>query len=178
MLIEFLAAVALGLGVAGVVMALNFVTGKRLPGWLVPASAGASMIAFMVWMEYSWLPRTIDNLPEGVVVVSASSESMWYRPWTYLKPLSLRLVALDTNRNRTHAEQPGRVMTRVLLLGRWMPARQIPVVFDCINNRRADLSANVELDADGQLRGAQWRRLSPDDPALAAACSDSSVEMP
>jgi hypothetical protein len=169
-LLEFLAAIILGLAVAGVIMALNVATGRRLPGWLVPAAAGISMIAFMVWMEYTWLPRTLESLPEGVEVVSVSRESSWYRPWTYVRPLSLRAVALDTRVNRTHPAQPGRVMTSVVLLGRWMPTRQIPVVFDCRSNRRADLHAGVELDDDGRLSGADWRELAPDDPALAIAC--------
>ncbi|NGP53533.1 hypothetical protein [Thioalkalivibrio sp. XN8] len=170
MLLEFLAAIVVGLAAAGVVMAINVVIRRRLPGWLVPAAAGISMIAFMVWMEYNWLPRTIASLPEGVEVVSVSRESSWYRPWTYFRPLSLRAVTLDTRRNRTHPAQPGQVMTSVVLLGRWMPPRQIPVVFDCDANRRADLHAAVELDADGYLSGADWRELPADDPALAIAC--------
>ena len=170
MLLEFLAAIILGLAVAGVIMALNVATGRRLPGWLVPAAAGISMIVFMVWMEYTWLPRTLESLPEGVEVASVSRESSWYRPWTYIRPLSLRAVALDTRVNRTHPAQPGQVMTSVVLLGRWMPTRQIPVVFDCRSNRRADLHAAVELDEDGHLSGADWRELAPDDPALAIAC--------
>ncbi|MEE4638184.1 MAG: hypothetical protein V2J42_05545 [Wenzhouxiangella sp.] len=170
MLLEFLAAIVLGLAVAGVIMAINVAIGRRLPGWLVPAAAGTSMIAFMVAMEYTWLARTIASLPEGIEVVSVSHESSWYRPWTYLRPLSLRAVALDTRRNRTHPAQPGQVMTSVVLLGRWMPARQIPVVFDCQTHRRADLHAAVELDAEGRLSGADWRELAQDDPALAIAC--------
>ncbi len=171
MLLEFIAAIALGLGTAGLVMGINFASGKRLPAWLVPASAGLAMIAFMIYMEYSWAERTKAGLPEGVVVTASSSDSMWYRPWTYLKPLTLRMVAVDTRRNRTHAEAPDQVMTSVLLLGRWMPTRAIPVVFDCAGQRRADLHAGVELAADGQLVGADWRRLQPDDPALRAACA-------
>ena len=170
MLLEFVAAIVLGLAVAGVIMAINAATGRRLPGWLVPAAAGVAMIAFMVSMEYSWLPRTVESLPEGVEVVSVSRESSWYRPWTYLRPLSLRAVTLDTRRNRTHPAQPGQVMTSVVLLGRWMPPRQIPVVFDCVAHRRADLHATVELEDDGQLSGADWRDLPPDDAALAIAC--------
>lgn len=170
MLLEFVAAIVLGVAVAGVIMAVNAVIGRRLPGWLVPAAAGVSMIAFMVSMEYSWLPRTVESLPEGVEVVSVSRESSWYRPWTYFWPLSLRAVTLDTRRNRTHPDQPGKVMTSVVLLGRWMPPRQIPVVFDCVANRRADLHAAVELEDDGQLSGADWRDLPPDDAALAIAC--------
>lgn len=174
MLLEFLAAIVLGLAVAGTIMAINAATGRRLPGWLVPAGAGIGMIVFMVTMEYGWLPRTIEQLPEGVEVVSVSRESTWYRPWTYVRPLSLRLVALDTRRNRTHPEQRGLVMTSVVLLGRWLPARQIPVVFDCNAGRRADLHDGVELDRDGHLPGADWRDLAPDDPALAIACRDQS----
>ncbi|MFP4207850.1 MAG: hypothetical protein ACLFSC_04270 [Wenzhouxiangella sp.] len=170
MLLEFLAAVVLGVAVAGVVMAINRITGRRLPGWLAPAGAGAAMIAFIVSMEYSWSARTIGTLPEGVKVVSVSRESMWFRPWTYLQPLSLRMIALDTRRNRSHPGQPDRVMTSVVLLGRWMPPRQIPVVFDCAAHRRADLHAGVELDEAGNLPGADWRALDPDDPALALAC--------
>jgi len=143
MLLEFFAAIILGLAVAGVIMAINVVIGRRLPGWLVPAAAGISMIAFMVSMEYTWLQRTTASLPEGVEVISVSRESSWYRPGTYPRPLGLRAVALDTRRNRTHPAQPGQVMTSVVLLGRWMPARQIPVVFDCQTSRRADLHAAV-----------------------------------
>ena len=174
MLLEFIAAIALGLGAAGLIMALNLATGKRLPGWLMPASAGLAMIGFMVYMEYSWASRTIAGLPEGVVVTAQSSETSWYRPWTYVKPLTLRLVAVDTRRNRTHADVPNQVMTTVILMGRWMPTREIPVVYDCATHRRADLHAGVELAEDGQLTGADWRRLKPDDPALVAVCEGTS----
>lgn len=173
MLLEFIAAIALGLGAAGLIMGLNLVTGKRLPGWLMPATAGLAMIAFMIYMEYSWSDRTQAGFPDGVVVTAKSSDSMWYRPWTFLRPLTLRMVAVDTRRNRTHAEAPDQVMTSVLLLGRWMPTRAIPVVFDCAGQRRADLHAGVELADDGQLIGADWRRLQADDPALRAACGTS-----
>ncbi|MEE4297072.1 MAG: hypothetical protein V2J20_10725 [Wenzhouxiangella sp.] len=173
MLLEFIAAICLGLAAAGLIMGLNFTIGRRLPGWLAPAGAGLSMIAFMIFMEYTWLSRTVEQLPDGVEVVSASRDTSWYRPWTYVKPLSLRAIALDTRRNRTHEAQPDRVMTSVLLLGRWMPARQIPVVFDCALNRRADLHDGVELDDDGALPGAQWRQLPPDDPALTIACREA-----
>jgi hypothetical protein len=173
MLLEFIAAIALGLGVAGLVLGLNFATGKRLPGWLMPAAAGVAMIGFMVYMEYSWQARTSAQLPAGVEITAVSSESSWYRPWTYLKPLSLRMVAVDTRRQRTNPAQPDWVMTTVILMGRWMPAREIPVVFDCANARRADLHSGVELGPDGQLIGADWRQLPTDDPALRASCDQA-----
>lgn len=171
MLLEFLAALALGAGVAGLVMSLNWLTGRRLPGWLTPASAGVAMILMMIYLEYSWASRTEAQLPEGIVVTARSEASMWYRPWTYIKPLSLRMVAIDTRRHRRHANFPDQVMTTVLLLGRWMPVREIPVVYDCAAAQRADLDASVVLAEDGRLLGAQWRPLPSDDPALQAACA-------
>ena len=170
MLLEFIAAIALGLGTAGLILALNLVTGKRLPGWLMPASAGIAMIGFMVYMEYSWADRTIAGLPDGVVVTGQSSESSWFRPWTYAKPLTLRLVAIDTRRNRTNPSQPDNIMTTVILMGRWMPIREIPVVYDCTSNRRADLHADVRFDDDGRLQNADWRQLDNDDRAFQVIC--------
>lgn len=171
MLLELIATVVLGLGAAGLVMTLNLVSGKRLPGWLIPSGAGAAMLAFIIFMEYSWAERTTNGLPEGVMVASVSGESMWYRPWTYLRPLSLRMVAVDTRRHRQHPDQPDQVMTTVLLLGRWMPVHEVPVVFDCAAGRRADLHAGVQMLPDGQLANANWRRLETDDPALRIACA-------
>lgn len=171
MLLEFIATIALGLGVAGLIMALNLVLGRRLPRWIVPAGAGLGMIVFLVYLEYSWAERTAEQLPEGVVVTSKSSQSMWYRPWTYVSPLSLRMIAIDTRRIRTHPDWPDRVMTTMVLFERWMPTREIPAVFDCQTNRRADLHAGVELGEGGQLDGADWYRLESDDLALRTACS-------
>ena len=171
MLLEFIAAIALGLGTAGAVLAVDrLIARRRLPGWLASAAAGTAMIALMVYLEYSWADRTGAQLPEGVVVTAISRDRIWYRPWTYARPLTLRMVAVDTRRNRRHAEAPGQVMTTVVLFGRWLPTRELPVVFDCHGTRRADLHAGVELDAGGRLVGAQWRTLATDDAALAAAC--------
>lgn len=155
-------------------MGLNLAVGRRLPGWLIPASAGAAMIGFIIFMEYSWAARTAESLPDGVEIASVSQESMWYRPWTYIRPLSLRMIAVDTRRHRRHPQQPDQVMTTVLLLGRWMPVHEIPVVFDCAAGRRADLHAGVQLLPDGQLAEADWRRLDDADPTLPIACNDQS----
>jgi len=171
MLLELIATVVLGLGAAGLLMALNVISGKRLPGWMVPAGAGLAMLIFIIAMEYSWATRTEGGLPQGVEVASLSSESMWYRPWTYVRPLGLRMVAVDTRRNRHHPGQPDQVMTTIMLLGRWMPVHEIPVVFDCARQRRADLHAGVEILPDGRLANADWRQLGVDDPALRLACA-------
>ena len=170
MLLEFIAIVAAGFGLAGIALSLNIALRRRLPQWIVPAAAGAGMLLMAIWLEYSWFERTTSTFPDGVEVASTHQARSWYRPWTYVVPLTTRLIAVDRRFDRRHADRPGQVMTRVILAGRWEPTRQFGVVYDCNGHRRADLLDQVELDEDGQLRNASWAQLSADDAVLRTAC--------
>ena len=171
MLLEFIAIVAAGFGLAGIALALNVALRKRLPQWIVPAAAGAGMLLMAIWLEYSWLERTTGTFPEGVEVASTNQVRSWYRPWTYVVPLTNRMVAIDRRFNREHADLPGQVLAQVLLAGRWEPTRQFSAVFDCQSHRRADLVGDVLLNDDGSLENARWVRLAADDPLLRMACT-------
>lgn len=170
MLLEFIAIIAAGFGLAGIALSLNIALRRRLPQWIVPAAAGAGMLLMAVWLEYSWLERTTTTFPDGVEVASTNQVRSWYRPWTYAVPLTNRLIAVDHRFDRRHAGVPDRVLTRVILAGRWEPMRQYGVVFDCKLDRRADLLDEVELDDGGQLKNANWVQLSAGDPVMQVAC--------
>ena len=116
MFLELIATFAAGAGAAGLVMILNMVTGGRLPRWAMPVAAGLAMIGVAISNEASWGQRTADGLPEGVVVVEEVREQIWYRPWTYLAPQTVRLVALDTKSVQTNEAAPGRGAGRSLPL--------------------------------------------------------------
>jgi len=171
MFLELIAIVAAGFGLAGIVLSLNLLARKRLPKWILPASAGAGMLLMAIWLEYSWLDRTAGSFPEGVEVASTNEVRSWYRPWTWMVPLTTRLIAIDRRFNREHADMPGQVLAQVLLAGRWEPTRQFSAVFDCERHRRADLVGDVVLNEDGSLENAGWIRLSADDPLLRLACT-------
>ncbi|MBJ6979111.1 hypothetical protein [Luteimonas sp. MC1895] len=172
MLLEFIAIIAAGFGLAGIALSVNIATRRRLPQWIVPAAAGAGMLLMAIWLEYSWLERTTGTFPESVQVASTNQVRSWYRPWTYVVPLTNRLIAVDHRFDRHHADAPGQVLTRVILAGRWEPMRQYGVVFDCTAHRRADLLDQVELGTDGGLENANWLQLSADDPVLRNACGN------
>lgn len=170
MFLELIAIIAAGFGLAGVALTANFIAGRRLPKWIFPASTGAGMLLMAVWLEYSWLERTVESFPEGVEVASTNQLRSWYRPWTYVVPLTTRLVAIDTRFNRRHDEAPGHVLSQVLLAGRWEPTRQFSAVFDCVGHRRADLVEGAVLGEDGGIENARWVRLQADDALMHAAC--------
>lgn len=150
-------------------------TGGRLPGWLVPAAAGGAMLSFVVYMEYSWSGRVIEQLPEEATVASMNATTAWFRPWTYAVPLTNRMTVIDHRFDRTNPEFPGIVITRLVLMGRWDPARPVPAVFDCAAGRRADLRSTVQFGDDGAIEGADWWQLPPDDPLLRAVCARQEV---
>lgn len=170
MLLEFIAIIAAGFGLAGIALSVNIALRRRLPQWIIPAAAGAGMLLMAIWLEYSWLERTTAAFPEGVEVASSNQVRSWYRPWTYAVPLSNRLIAVDHRFDRRHADAPGQVLTRVILAGRWEPTRQYGAVFDCSAHRRADLLDQVTLEDGGGLENADWLQLSADDPVLRSVC--------
>lgn len=171
MLLELIATVTVGLGTAGIVLVIAKATRGRLPRWIVPGAAGAAMIAFTIWSEYSWYGRTAEALPEDVVVAWANEDRIVYRPWTYLFPQTNRFLAVDLRSERTHDELPGQRMVDLYLMGRWAPNRQVTVVVDCEGQRRADLVGGVAPGPDGALPADAWVDLPADDPVLATACT-------
>lgn len=170
MLFEFIAAVVIAIGAGGAAHVAIRLSGGRLPGWLTPAAAGFAMIGFVVWTEYSWAERVKSTLPPEVAFVSQNAITSWFRPWTYVWPLTNRMILIDGRFDRRNEAFPDLLITAVVMMGRWDPGRQIPVVFDCGRGLRAELSADVVIDEDGALQGADWRPLGADDPMLRTAC--------
>ncbi|MFN7103185.1 MAG: hypothetical protein ACK4N1_11280 [Pseudorhizobium sp.] len=171
MLFELIAAVVAGVAIAGVAMALRWVSRGRLPKWIVPAAAGLGMLSYTIWSEYSWFSRATGTMPAGVVIFWNNAERAVWRPWSYYRPVVSRMSAVDTRTAQRHPDQPGRVMVDIVLAARWQPPTQVRVIFDCDGNRRADLiGPGISVAENGEILGARWVPLEADDAALRIAC--------
>ena len=170
MLIDIVSLIAIGAALAGTYVAVNRMTGRRMPRWLLPASLGFAMITFAVWNEYTWFSRVKAALPETVEVVLPVKESSFWRPWSYAVPMVTRFIAVDTAAVQRSAEAEGLVRTEAILVQRWAKTQRVPVAFDCTAARRADLAGGAQLAADGTLTSGSWVALPPDDPFMLAAC--------
>jgi hypothetical protein len=170
MLWELLATVFAGLGAAGVALALRSLTRKRFPAWSVPAFAGAAMLGFQIYSEYTWFSHQKSLLPEDVTVVRTVEETAAWRPWTFIYPQTVRFIAVRVGTGAINQKNPDLVLADLFLFERRMAARQVPQVFHCGANARADLTDNLAIPAPGASLDDSWVLLASDDELLRAVC--------
>lgn len=173
MFLELIATCIAGLALAGVAALLNIATGRRLPRWIIPVAAGLGMIGTTIANEYSWYPRTLNALPEGLVLAEAVEKQSFYQPWTYAVPYVDRFVALDAASLRENEGQPGLRLFDAYFYGRWSPVNRMPVLIDCEEDRRAALADGAEFGEDGAITNARWFAAGPDDPMIRTGCEVS-----
>ena len=92
----FVATVFCGLGAAGIALGIRAFTRKKAPRWLIPVFAGAGMLGYLVYGEYTWYEHKKSLLPEEAVVVNTESEGLFWRPWTFVFPYVTAFSAVDT----------------------------------------------------------------------------------
>jgi hypothetical protein len=172
MILDLLAAISAGAGLAGCVLLLRRLSGGRLPGWTIPAAIGAGIIAFSIWSEYSWFPRVRAALPSEVPVVLAPTDPSPLRPWTYIVPLTTRFVALDRTSMVTSAQNPAIRRADAMVVQRWHSTKRIPMGFDCVQGAQVTLGEGVDLASDGMLTGAPWVPVGENDEMQKAACRE------
>lgn len=173
MFLELIATFVAGFAGAGVVLLVNKILGGRLPRWMLPVGAGATMLLTTIFSEYGWYSRTANALPEGIVVAETVVNQSFYRPWTYVRPFIERFVAVDVATIRTHPDQPGIKLAETYFFGRWSATNRLPVLADCVDPRRAALADAISFEQDGNVLGADWVKVPEADPLLKTICGAS-----
>jgi len=166
-LLTFLGALATGVLGACVAFVIRRFTGASTR-WMIPFAAGAGMLGFTIWTDYSWFDRQREGLPEDVVVVEAFEHSAALQPWTLIFPVVNRYSALDRAGAERHPARPELVRAPVFLAQRWQPSFVAPQVIDCAEGRRADAAS---VGGDGLPPEDAWFDLPARHPLLEAACA-------
>ena len=165
MFVELIAVFVAGFAGAGVTLILSRMTGGRLPRWIIPLGAGAAMLGTGISSEYGWFNRTAENLPDGLTVAQSVQSSAFWRPWTYVVPMTDRFVAVDTANLRPNSETADLYLADLYFYGRWKPVQAVEVMVDCADLRRAD---PVLGDGSDPL----WREVGAEDPIVKTVCAE------
>jgi len=170
MFFEIVATFIAGFAGAGLWLLAAKVTRGLVTRRAFPVAAGGAMIAFAIWSEYAWYPRITAALPPGLIVADSVQNRGPLRPWTYVAPFTDRFVAVDIRGMRINPGAPDQRLADVYRFARWQPVVREAILFDCARYRNAPVTSDLSQGADGQVTGAAWRDLGPDDPILRATC--------
>ncbi len=176
MLIHLLATFSAGICAAGVILLFYRLRGRKSPRYLIPLAAGLAMLAYNLWDEYSWGPRTIASLPAQIEVVETFGTSAAWKPWTYLFPQTERFISVDRSKLRRNEKLPGYVLAEVILVNRRSPTVVTQQLFDCPNARRTDFMASGGVDENGLPLEQNWTAVEADSPLFKAVCSTTPAE--
>jgi len=143
-----------------------------LPQWFVPFAAAMGLICFTVWSEYNWFTRVSAELPASFVVVDVQEEAMPLRPWTYLKPIKMRFLAMDLAKTISHPQQASLHIVTLYSFARWKAPEQRLMAVDCAGNRQVMLTAGVVIADDATMTGAEWMPVAIDDKLQEVACKE------
>lgn len=172
---ELIAAACAGLGAAGIALLLRQITAKKVPSWTVPAFAGAGMLVFQIYSEYTWFSHQKSRLPAGVEVVKAVEEASPWRPWTFIQPQVMRFMAIHVGPDAVNQVNPDLVLADIYLFQRRQMAQRVNEVFHCEQGARAQFGDDLTMLLQGETLNKQWLLLPDDDPALVAVCRAAGV---
>lgn len=173
MLLELIAIAAAAVGAAGVVMLLRKLSGGRLPRWFIPATAGAAMLSYAIWSEYSWYDRVSSGLPDGLEVVASDQGGAPWRPWSYVFPVTERFIAIDRRSIVDHAAAQDQRFFNAYWFERWMSPRITTLLVDCGRARGYELPAGADFPVNIAPADDAWIAIPANDPLFEAACREA-----
>lgn len=171
MIWQLIAAVFAGLGAAGIGLILRLLSGKRLPRWIVPAFAGLGMLAYQINYEYAWYGHKKHQLPESAQVVSTQKEQVFWRPWTYLFPMTTAFRIVDQDNLVTSQANGERLVEFIVYRFERQYRDRVThqaYLMNCATREKLPL-----IGENRQPRLSELHRVDTTDPLFQAICSDT-----
>ncbi|QJQ96791.1 MULTISPECIES: hypothetical protein [Halomonadaceae] len=171
MIWHLIAAIFAGLGAAGVGLLLRVVSGRRLPRWIVPVCAGLGMLAYQIHHEYSWFNHKQHQLPAAAQVISSEQDSVFWRPWTYLFPMTTAFSVIDQG-NMISRQVDGQHLVEFMLYRFERHHMDLvthrPYLMNCATHESLPLEGEQR-----QPRFHEMRRVDDSDPVYQAVCAET-----
>ncbi|KAA1173694.1 hypothetical protein FWJ25_09700 [Marinobacter salinexigens] len=164
----FVATVFCGLGAAGIALGIRAATNKKAPRWIIPVFAGAGMLAYLVYGEYTWYEHKKSLLPEEAVIVDTEDEGIFWRPWTFVVPYVSAFSTVDVKSISRDTNNPD--------ILRFTLYRFEQKVTDAVSHRVHLINCKsrelVPLGSDGTPRVDNMKVLGKTDPLVQTVCSN------
>ncbi|TBW54435.1 hypothetical protein EZI54_13530 [Marinobacter halodurans] len=164
---NFVATVFAGLGAAGLALGIRAATRQKAPRWLIPVFAGAGMLGYLAYNEYTWHTVMQSRLPKGAEVVSEETQRVIWRPWSLIVPQVARFTVLDTNSITRISSDPDVASFYLYQFERTYTDSVKEQVY-LLNCTSQEL---VPVGDDGKANTKALRQLPDSDPLLARVCS-------
>ncbi|MHB0776266.1 hypothetical protein [Halomonas sp. WWR20] len=169
MIWQLIAAVFAGLGAAGIGLILRQLSGKRLPRWIIPALGGLGVLGYQIHYEYTWFEYKQAQLPESAQVVSTEAHQMFWRPWTYVFPLTTAFSVIDHSHLVTQDAGGDRLAEFILYRFERQHTDQVShqaYLLNCTMQEMVPLAGESH-----QPRYTQLHRIEASAPLFQAVCS-------
>ncbi|MGF2736799.1 hypothetical protein [Marinobacter sp. DUT-1] len=164
----FIATVFCGLGAAGIALGIRAITRNKAPRWLIPVFAGAGMLGYLIYGEYTWYDHKQTLLPEEAVVVGTESDGILWRPWTFLFPYVTAFSTVDVESISRDTDNPDIVRFTLYRFEQKM-TDAVSHRVHLINCASREL---VPLGADGTPRVDNMKVLESGNPLFQTVCAD------
>lgn len=162
----FIATVICGLGAAGIALGIRAVLRERAPKWIIPVFAGAGMLGFLIYGEYTWFELKQSRLPEEAIIVDTETEGILWRPWTFIAPYVTAFSTVDTKSIRQFGESSEMINFTLY--------RFEQKVTDAVSHRVHIMHCGtrelVPLDSEGKPRVDNMKQLEPEDRLYKTVC--------
>ncbi len=170
MIVQLITVIILAIALLLMAWAVFRTLKRPMPRVLMPLIIASTAIGYGIYNEYTWESRTLDKMPDTIVVAESHEGTSMFSPWSYLIPRTDRMMLVDKASIRRHPDHTDFVMVDLLLMQRFSPVAKVRQLVDCRSGNRADLRAEPVFDEQGLPMDLDWKTLDASGKLLEVTC--------